>query len=196
MDIAFSFALILPPRQDDRTDFVSSYYQFDLPSTEAAQAIERIASYVRENKKQLGEVGDTHDVVVVEPGQDLVEEAKRHPKGAVFVFSQDETRRIHKASLDFASSRTMYLKASPHVQQLRDVLIARVLQFHDDPALAERLIEIETVEREWLANLEMIEDWGAPEEFGWESAAKLLNASAKVVEQLAKNVREQQTVDK
>jgi len=117
--------------------------------------------------------------------QQLSVHRQSHPDGAIFVESEETKQSLHNRRMDEASSRFIYSEVAPHIHQLRDVLTPRVIQFGDDHVLVEALIDVETAERHWISNLELIEHWGAPEAFGWSSAASLLTALATVSSHLA-----------
>lgn len=80
---------------------------------------------------------------------------------------------------DIRSSRSLYNDVSSHLNQIRDVLTPRVMSLANEPELVELLLEIEARADQWRSNLQLVEDdWGMPEDYGWEAAIQTLLALA------------------
>jgi hypothetical protein len=187
MEIAFSYYLALTPtvkREDDK--FLSYRDDRDVPTSATVQMLEWLGSQLAQNKTELARADEAR-IVVIPRGEDLNAMSSSKAEGAIFVQTEEAARKVHKRFMDDAASRSLYRDVRDYLHELRDVLTPRVLQMSDDAQLVSALTKVEAREREWRQSIELIEEWGAPEDQGWEAAASLLDALARVESHLATN---------
>jgi hypothetical protein len=85
-----------------------------------------------------------------------------------------------------SSTEVLHNDVGPAIRHMRDAVTPRVIEVAEDPTLVEKLVELEDAERRWAISLGVIDDWGAPETFGWEDSAGVLDAAAEICRYLAR----------
>jgi hypothetical protein len=81
-----------------------------------------------------------------------------------------------------ATSRLALDAVAPHVAQIRDVLVPRLIDFDEVPALVERLLVMTDAEREWSLQVAFSEKGDLQEIWvAWDRAGQFFAASAEVV---------------
>ena len=76
-------------------------------------------------------------------------------------------------SSDSSSSRDLYTAASTPLRAIREVHTPRVIGVAEEPELVELLTTLEERDPKWAVALYNIEEWGAPDEIGWEAAQRM-----------------------
>jgi sarcosine oxidase delta subunit len=84
-----------------------------------------------------------------------------------------------------ANSRSALEAVAPHVAYIRDMLIARLIDFDEVPELVERMLAMTDAEREWSLQVAFSEKGDLQEIWvGWDSASRFFDACADVVAHL------------
>ncbi|MFG1942755.1 hypothetical protein [Nonomuraea sp. NPDC048826] len=165
-----------------------------------AEEIREYADYVATHTQELGQARGKNQIIVVEKEnasdpvmssipQNTYRSYRSAPgeggKTIYYVYDRQTQDMLHKQWLNEESSRQLHDRMQPHIQHLRDVLTPRVIEFGYEPELIEALVSAEQAEERWTSLITFIEDdWGMPEEFAWEAAAKFFYNCATLADQV------------
>jgi hypothetical protein len=114
-----------------------------------------------------------------------------HPTGAAAQVLREVGKALHEQAEELSSrdgpgvanSRVALDVVTPHVAQIRDVLIPRLIDFDEVPNLVERLLAMSDAEREWSLQVAFSEKGDLQEVWvGWDKAGDFFEACGDVVE--------------
>lgn len=127
--------------------------------------------YETEITRATEQLGKAEITVVVDESIKPASEA--YDPGSPFVraANQDIADQINDRMLNRASSRELYESVAPYTEQLFLHIYPRIIELDEDTELVRALIAIDSIYLQWSSTIELIEEWGAPEEFAWGDAA-------------------------
>ena len=92
--------------------------------------------------------------------------------------TEEFAAKAYERMLNEASSRELYDAIIPYVQQLTLHIYPRVIELDEDAELTRALIALDSSHMDWSSTVDLVEEWGAPEKFAWESAAHFCGCAA------------------
>jgi hypothetical protein len=93
--------------------------------------------------------------------------------GVITVSDEKRASERYQEMVHEISSQILLAEVAPHLEKLSINVFPRILELDENAELISSFIETESAFQDWSSNVDTIEgDWGMPEEFAWEAAAK------------------------
>jgi hypothetical protein len=102
---------------------------------------------------------------------------------------------FYQYELSRASSQNLYGSLAPMTEQLFLYSFPRILELDEAPNLIQAFIAVENTYREWASTIDLIEGWGAPEEFAWEQVAAFCGDVSNLLKAIYEARRSETTVE-
>lgn len=100
--------------------------------------------------------------------------------------ADDPSRRmgeaiLRKHDLDHGSTRSLLRSVESKFHYLQTVLCSRVFELGGDTRLIELILDMERDYEKWRECAYLVEEWGMPESFAWQSVAQTVRSMSNII---------------
>lgn len=138
---------------------------------------ERFLNLAEEITQRTPELSGMETIVfdssIREPGWPQSTSFERREDGIITVSDEEAASSRREQMMHDISSQNLISRIGPDFEKLSLSIFPRILELDEETELITSFMEVESAYQVWLSNVDLIEgDWGMPEEFAWEAAAK------------------------